>query len=94
MVANSAVAMPSTTTIHLIGSPDKGRASDHLVHGVAPVPLSSRATEDASPEWLQTGIAPSLVGTNGHQRHSHLAHGLQRDWHSICPKHAKRHKRR
>ncbi len=65
MVASSAMAMPSTTTIHLIGTPDKGRTSDQLVHGVAPVPLSSRATEDASQEWLQTGIAPSLVGTNG-----------------------------
>ena len=48
MVARSAMAMPSTTTIHLIGIPDKGRTSDQLVHGVAPVPLSSRATEDAS----------------------------------------------
>jgi len=65
MMASSAVAMPSTTTIHLIGAPDKGRTSDQLVHGVAPVPLSSKATEDASQEWLQTGIAPSLVGTNG-----------------------------
>jgi type IV secretion system protein VirB9 len=65
MVASSAVAMPSTTTIHLIGTPDKGRTSDQLVHGVAPIPLSSKATEDASQEWLQTGIAPSLVGTNG-----------------------------
>ena len=65
MLASSAMAMPSTTTIHLIGTPDKGRTSDQLVHGVAPVPLSSRATEDASQEWLQTGIAPSLVGTNG-----------------------------
>ncbi|MDA8093936.1 MAG: TrbG/VirB9 family P-type conjugative transfer protein [Betaproteobacteria bacterium] len=65
MVATSAVAMPSTSTIRLIGAPDKGRTSDQLVEGVAPVPLSAKTTMDASREWLQTGVAPSLVGTNG-----------------------------
>ncbi|MHB1657633.1 MAG: TrbG/VirB9 family P-type conjugative transfer protein [Burkholderiales bacterium] len=31
----------------------------------APIPLSYRAEDDASQEWLKTGNAPSMVGTNG-----------------------------
>ena len=65
LLAGSAAAMPSTTTIHLIGTPDKGRSSAQLIKGVDSVPLSPKATSAASQEWAQTGIAPSLVGTNG-----------------------------
>jgi len=31
----------------------------------APIPLTYRAEDDASQEWLKTGDAPSMVGTNG-----------------------------
>ncbi|SCC93197.1 Conjugal transfer protein TrbG/VirB9/CagX [Thiomonas sp. X19] len=39
--------------------------SRQLYEARAPIPLSHRATEDASQDWLRTGVAASLVGTNG-----------------------------
>jgi type IV secretion system protein VirB9 len=40
--------------------------TSHQIYDLkAPIPLSWRATSAASQTWLQTGNAPSMVGTNG-----------------------------
>jgi type IV secretion system protein VirB9 len=48
-----------------VGTPDNGRTSHELVNQTPPVPLSYLATDDASRQWLQTGVANDVIGTNG-----------------------------
>jgi len=66
LAATQAMAMgPQTRHLRIVGAPDQGRTSEQLVKTVPAMPLSHQATDAASQEWLQTGVAPSLVGTNG-----------------------------
>ena len=44
---------------------DISQTSHEIYQMKAPIPLSARATAAASVEWLKTGFAPSMVGTNG-----------------------------
>ncbi|OYV36644.1 MAG: conjugal transfer protein TrbG [Thiomonas sp. 20-64-5] len=44
---------------------DISQTSHQLYQLKEPIPLSARATALASAEWLKTGFAPSMVGTNG-----------------------------
>ena len=44
---------------------DISQTSHAMYEQKEPIPLSARATAAASMEWLKTGFAPSMVGTNG-----------------------------
>ena len=48
-----------------VGTPDNGRTSHELVDQTPPVPLSDRATDAAAQQWLRTGVANNIIGTNG-----------------------------
>ena len=48
-----------------VGTPDNGRTSHELVDQTPPVPLSDRATDAAARQWLRTGVAADVIGTNG-----------------------------
>uniref|UniRef100_E6QPE3 Conjugal transfer protein TrbG/VirB9/CagX (Modular protein) n=1 Tax=mine drainage metagenome TaxID=410659 RepID=E6QPE3_9ZZZZ len=67
-----------------IGTLDAGRTSHELVHQTPPVPLSYRATDEASQEWLQTGSAPDVIGTNGEVMY---AYGQSRPTITCAPLH-------
>ncbi len=44
---------------------DISQTSHRIYQTKEPIPLSARVTAAASAEWLKTGFAPSMVGTNG-----------------------------
>lgn len=44
---------------------DISRTSHRIYQMTESIPLSARAIADASIEWLKSGFAPSMVGTNG-----------------------------
>lgn len=44
---------------------DISQTSHQIYQGKEPIALSARATAAASAEWLKTGFAPSLLGSNG-----------------------------
>ncbi|OYV32081.1 MAG: hypothetical protein B7Z83_11115, partial [Thiomonas sp. 20-64-5] len=46
-------------------NPDISQTSHEMYQMKEPITLSARATALASAEWLKTGFAPSMVGTNG-----------------------------
>ena len=67
-----------------VGTPDNGRTSHELVNQTPPVPLSYRATDAASQQWLQTGSAPDIIGTNGQVMY---AYGQSRPTITCAPMH-------
>ena len=67
-----------------VGTPDNGRTSHELVNQTPPVPLSYRATDAASQQWLQTGSAPDIIGTNGQVMY---AYGQSRPTITCAPLH-------
>jgi len=60
-----AVAANAETVIRTVGAPQNGRSSSELMLAVAPIPITPVTTLTASEEFAQTGMAPSIVGTNG-----------------------------
>ena len=55
----------AASPIPSVGTPDNGRTSHELVSQTQPVPLSYRATDTAAKQWLRTGVANDIIGTNG-----------------------------
>ena len=67
-----------------VGTPDNGRTSHELVDQTTPVPLSGRATDAAAQQWLRTGVANDIIGTNGQVMY---AYGQSRPTITCAPLH-------
>ncbi|MDE2252693.1 MAG: TrbG/VirB9 family P-type conjugative transfer protein [Betaproteobacteria bacterium] len=67
-----------------VGTPDNGLTSHELVNQTPPVPLSYRATDAAAQQWLQTGVANDIIGTNGQVMY---AYGQSRPTITCAPLH-------
>ena len=67
-----------------VGTPDNGRTSHELVDQTPPVPLSGRATDATAQQWLRTGVANDIIGTNGQVMY---AYGQSRPTITCAPLH-------
>ena len=66
LLSAACLAPAFTAAVHRrVGTPDNGRTSHELVDQTPPVPLSDRATDAAAQQWLRTGVANNIIGTNG-----------------------------
>lgn len=65
LVPPQTVQCPSTQPSKITLGTTQDLPSLELVETTPPIPLSYRATDAAAVQWLKTGVASELIGTNG-----------------------------